>query len=449
MSEFFSKVADFLLTQWPWLIVGAALVALLWFATRVARSAPSVSLLPAALQERLNAPIAWYSGNRSARRLTVNVLGAALVLWFAKTFALWVQPALTPDLLFTLPVVGPQGVDVVFVQERSLEDRVVYTGSVQPLEDAVIYTRVDGWIEALHVYPGDVVKRSQVLATIETSSLLPRLQHAKADTVFWQAEHDRDQQLFAAGAIGESELERTAQQHETALARLHMIETEIDYATVRAPLDGIVSERNVYSGVYVKRGAALLKVDQLNEVRIQFSVAEKDLLWIQPGMRVYLSFPQADSILIRSAFKELLVDHGDSTEERPPELRTMVTSVFPAEDPVTHTGTVEVRLPNPQGVLKTHTYAVADIVRRQVDTAVVIPTAALTPSPDGSDVVFVGPAFADEGPAERREVMIGLTTDQGIEVLAGVDAGEFVIIRGNRTLTNGQTVRVVDREGGF
>jgi len=438
MSDVFNKLGELLQDHWFWLLIGVALSVLLWLAIQIGRGGS------------VPAPLRWYAKRRALRRLTVNILGVALIIWFAKTFALWVQPALTPDMLFTPPVVGPQGVNVSMVEQRSLEHRVTYTGNVRPYEEIMVYSRIDGYVEKLKVYPGDRVKKGEVLVSLETSEIEPRIKHTLADMTFWKGELKRDHELFETGAIGHSQFDRSRQQYAVAKARYELIKTQRDYSTIRARIDGWISERHVYPGVYVKKGTPLLKIDQLDQVRIQCEVAEKDLQWIHPGTTVYLRFPQMDPGLIRKNFEDQVVepDTNDITDSVP-LLRSQVTAVFPAVDPKTRTGTVEIRLPNPSQILKTNTYAVAELVKQRVEQALVVPEAALTPIPELGIGVFVGPAFSEEGPAELRQVKIGLRAGREAQILDGVMPNEFVITLGNRILTDGQTVRVVHREGGL
>jgi hypothetical protein len=198
MTDFLDKVTSFAAENDLWLAGGAALVVLLLLAVVLSRERAGRQ------RGRLLAPLNWYAGHRGARRFTVNVVGVTLIIWFAQTFSLWVQPTLTPDMLFMPPVIGPQGVDVVIVEEGPLEDLVTYTGTVLPYEDNMVYARVDGYVKELKVYPGDRVKKGQVLATLETSELDPRMDRARADVAFWKAEFERDKDLFEAGAISAS-----------------------------------------------------------------------------------------------------------------------------------------------------------------------------------------------------------------------------------------------------
>ena len=411
------------------------------------------------------APLSWYAGSRWARQLTVNVIGVLLILWLAQNFSAWVQPTLTPDMLFTPPVIGPQAVKVAMVKEGELADVVSYTGTVKPFEEVTVFARIEGFVKDLKVYPGAHVKKGQVLATLETSELEPRLEHARADENFWKAEYARDKRLYEANAINASQFDRSRMKYQVTQAKVKLIETQIGYATIKALITGLVSERMIYPGVYVKKGTPLLKIERLDWVRIHFDVAEKDLLHFRKGTPVYLRFPQVESGIIRQAFSDYLrnrkavqlvslgevytpgsEDHNPEGEDR--VLRAEVSVVFPAVDSVTRTGIVEVRLPNPGAVFKSNTYVVGDFYRAHAKKAVRVPRSALITLPGGKTVVFVGPAFADQGPAEAREVQVGVRGKRYVQILKGVKSGEYVIYEGNRGLTDGENVMVVRREGG-
>ncbi|MFQ5852609.1 MAG: efflux RND transporter periplasmic adaptor subunit, partial [Candidatus Binatia bacterium] len=287
----------------------------------------------------------------------------------------------------------------------------------------------------------------------------------RADENFWKAEYERDKRLYKAKALNASQFDRTRMKYRVTQAKLKLIETQIGYATIKALIDGWVSERMIYPGVYVKKGSPLLKIEHLDRVRIHFDVAEKDLLHFHKGTPVYLRFPQVEPKIIRQAFSDYLRNrksvqlvslgevHNPESEDHIPQgggrvLRAEVSVVFPSEDHATRTGIVEVRLPNPGAVLKSNTYVMGDLVRAHAKKAVRVPQSALVPIPGGKTVVFVGPAFADQGPAEAREVQVGVRGKRFVQILKGVKSGEFVIYEGNRGLTDGENVMVVRREGG-
>jgi len=384
-------------------------------------------------------------GGLGIRRAVINVVGIALVIWGAQWFADWVKPSLTPQDLFTPPVVGPQAVKAVFVEQKTIERTATYTGAVHPYERVVLRARTDGFVKEVLAYPGDRVEEGQVVVRQEVSELEPQLEEALAELRYLQAEFSRDSRLVKTGAIAASQFDLSRKQVQAVEAKVDLLKTEIGYATVRALSDGWVSKRAVDPGQYVRKGDHLLAYDRLGRVRVRFDVAVQDLIHIAPGTEVILEFPEIP--VERLAGTEL----ADRLEpgHRTAAVRAAVTSVFPSADERARLGVIEVVLPNPALLLKSNTYAIAHVVTGRTENAWVVPDEALTPMPDGRTVIFLAPAFADEGAAEMREVKVGLRNGQEAQILEGLSEPAFVVVAGNRSLTEGETVTVIAREGGY
>ena len=384
-------------------------------------------------------------GGLGVRRAVINVVGAGLVLWGTLWFADWVQPSLTSEDLFTPPVVGPQAVKVALATQKTLERTATYTGAVHPYERVVLQARTSGFVEEVAAYPGDYVEAGQVVVELETTELEPRRQKALAELRFLRAELKRDKKLYKAGAISPSAIELSRSKERVAAATVELIETEIGYATVLAPSDGWVSKRAVDPGQYVQKGQHLLAYDRLAEVRIRFDVAMQDLASISRGSEVALEFSEIPANRASSAgWADRLVDGYPN-----PAVRASVTSVFPSADERSRLGVVEVMIPNPDLLLKSNTYVIGHFVTDRATDAWVVPERALTPMPGGKTVIFVAPAFADQGEAEMREVRVGLRNGKEAQILEGLEEPAYVVVAGNRSLTSGETVMVIAREGGF
>lgn len=453
---------------------------------------------------RVDAVLRWYGGHRVVRQWTVNLAGAALLIWFAGVAGDWIQPTLTPDMLFPSANIGAEAVRVAEAQPGVVQRIASYTGAVQPWEENVVYARIDGYVNRLLVYPGEHVRQGQLLATLETSRLDPLLEEALADSVFLAAEFRRDSVLVAQQAIGVAEFERSRTRYAAASAKVQHLRTQIGYAAIRALTSGWVAQRHVYAGQYVRAGEPVVKVDRLDRVRIQFQVAEEHLSAIRPGGAVYLRFPQLDPEQVFAAWPRRTLrpaeEQGPAEHEGGPErstelsaqaasggtrsvrgppdvavgtggdasLRTAATLpqsehrlakhapavaaevaiVFPAEDPGTRTGTVEVHLNNPGPLLRTNTYVVGDFVVRQGARGVRVPVSALTPMPGGRTVVFVVPPMVSDGAVEERTVTVGVRNAEYAEILSGIEPGERVVYQGNRGLVDGQLVTVLSSERG-
>ena len=384
-------------------------------------------------------------GGLGVRRAVINVVGAGLVLWGTLWFADWVQPSLTSEDLFTPPVVGPQAVKVALATQKTLERTATYTGAVHPYERVVLQARTSGFVEEVLAYPGDYVEAGQIMVELETTELEPRLRKVLAELRFLRAELKRDKKLFKAGAISPSAIELSRSKERVAAATVDLLKTEIGYATVLAPSDGWVSKRAVDPGQYVQKGQHLLAYIRLAEVRIRFDVAMQDLTSISRGSEVVLEFPEIPATRASSAgWADRLVDGYPN-----PAVRANVTSVFPSADERSRLGVVEVMIPNPDLLLKSNTYVIGHFVTDRATNAWVVPERALTPMPGGKTVIFVAPAFADQGEAEMREVRVGLRNGKEAQILEGLEEPAYVVVAGNRSLTSGETVMVIAREGGL
>lgn len=384
-------------------------------------------------------------GGVGVRRAVVNVVGVALVVWGTLWFTDWVRPSLTPDDLFEPPIVGPQPVKAAFVEQGIIERVATYTGTVHPYERITVYARSNGFVEGVNVYPGDHVKKGQVIAQLETSELAPRLDHAVAELTYLRAELKRDEDLFRSGAVPASALDLSRSKERVAAAKMKLLQTEIGYATITTRSDGWVSERTVDPGQYVQRGQPLLSYDRLHRVRIRFDVAEQDLAMVRPGSEVVLEFPQ----LPRTAFVDSSWEPRLLEDFENPAVRAEVTTVFPNLGGRTRLGVVEVLMPNPDLLLRSNTYVIGHLVTGRIEDAWVVPQRALTPMPDGKTVIFLAPAFADQGEVEMREVVVGLRNSTEVEVVEGLEESAYVVVSGNRGLMDGENVMVIEREGGF
>ena len=106
-------------------------------------------------------------------------------------------------------------------------------------------------------------------------------------------------------------------------------------------------------------------------------------------------------------------------------------------------------MPNPDLLLRSNTYVIGHLVTGRVEDAWVVPQRALTPMPDGTTVIFLAPAFADQGEVEMREVVVGLRNGIEVVIVDGLDEHAYVVVSGNRGLVDGENVMIIEREGGF
>jgi len=203
-----------------------------------------------------------------------------------------------------------------------------------------------------------------------------------------------------------------------AQAALRQAEVNLAEATIQAPITGVVSKRHVDEGDMVGPTQALVKLVAIDTVKIVGGVSERYIGKLVPGKTP----------------AHVVVDacEGDTCQGQ-------VYRVGPAVDRATRTVEVEVRVKNADHRLKPGMFGRLRLLVDRRDQVAVVPDAALLR--DGAKVyVYV---VDSDSRARRRAVRLGLSEGPRHEVVAGVDVGELVVVRGQRMLEDGDEVVVV------
>jgi cobalt-zinc-cadmium efflux system membrane fusion protein len=176
---------------------------------------------------------------------------------------------------------------------------------------------------------------------------------------------------------------------------------------LNAPISGTVIERNGTIGATVGSDANLFKIVDLSSVWIDANVFEKDLGRVKDGQGVKITVPAFPG----STFSGRVI---------------LISSVV---DPDTRTVKVRTEVANPDGRLKPDMFANVEIVTASKRTAISVPLAAVLDD-GGKSVVFI----ADGNEYKKREVSLGLKSDDRVEIIEGLKAGDKVVVKGNYLL---------------
>ncbi len=188
-----------------------------------------------------------------------------------------------------------------------------------------------------------------------------------------------------------------------------------DYVNIVTPTSGYVVKRLVAPGVLVQPGMPILKIAQIDRVRLQANVGEKDIAFIRVGSPVIVS-----------------------TTGAPEPITARVTSVFPFVDQGARTAVVEAIVDNANRRVLPGQYVTMQLVTGERADAVVVPRGSVSRL-GGRSTVWV----ARDGKAEPREVVVGLEGPDRIEIVRGLEAGEPVVTRGHEGLYAGATLAEV------
>jgi len=256
---------------------------------------------------------------------------------------------------------------------------------------------------------------------------LPRKQLDEAQVAYIQARTQYDsslKHLESLQRVGKEEQIKAMQaQVESARGRLQGTEAQLEYSKITSPIDGVITDRPLYPGEMASAGVPLLTVMDVSRVIARASVPVNNIHFCMVG----------DSATITAL-------------EPPVEFQGKVIVVSPALDPNSTTAEVWVQAPNPGQRLKPGSTVQAAILAETIRDAVVIPTAALLPSPEGTgDVVLV---VGSDSLAQKRTVETGIRQSDKVQVLKGLAPGEQVVTVGGLGVEDKTKVKVENEPTG-
>jgi RND family efflux transporter MFP subunit len=355
----------------------------------------------------------------------------------------------------SLPVVNVQ-----LVKRSSTKTNLVLPGNVQAVTEGPVLARSSGYIKKRYVDIGDRVTEGQVLADIEAPELGQQIKQAQATidqagSVVQQSQAALEQgqansnlakvtaerwaNLLTKGVVSRQDNDTYQAQYQAQLANVQALERAVSaakssvaaaeanlarlnqmltYQTVRAPFAGVITLRNVDTGVLVTEGTTLL-----------FRIAQTDRL------RTYLNVPQADAESVRVGQQAAL-----TIPDQPGRKFTgTVARTANALDPATRTLLVEVQVPNPGAMLMPGEYAEVDLAVPRKDPPLMVPSDTLVVRSDGPQVAVVGP----DGVVHFAGVQLGRDLGDHLEVLSGLEEGQQLVVNPSDLIREGVKVKPV------
>ncbi|MFZ3015241.1 MAG: efflux RND transporter periplasmic adaptor subunit, partial [Nitrospira sp.] len=267
----------------------------------------------------------------------------------------------------------------------------------------------------LLVREGSRVSKGQLLIQLDSRDLQADLARAHAEVENAQAHLDRMNQLYVQDAVSKQEMENATRAYRVAEASRRAVEAQLSYTMVRAPFEGVITEKKVEAGELASPGQPLLKMEDPLHLRLEATVAEGDLKSVSRGDKI-----------------PVVIDAlGGQT------LTSLVSQILPAGNPQTHTFMVKVDLPKIPG-LKTGMFGRFQLDKGLTQT-ILVPSAAVVERGELSSLYVVG----SDQTARLRWVKLGRRFEQQVEILSGLNIGERVLVDGSRGV-DGAAVQIVE-----
>lgn len=300
---------------------------------------------------------------------------------------------------------------------------------LKPIAQADVGSKTTGYLDAVLVDRGDVVKKGQLLALVRPAELADQLTAAKSAVAQAQASAglaksnlERAQALAPKGLVSQQELQNamtaaaaSEAQLASSQAQLGAVATRIGETRLEAPFDGVVMSRRLDPGALVSAGSStVLTVAKLDVVRLFLAVNERQAPSVKVGQLARVQFDAFPGRVFEGKVERLA----------------------PGFDPLTRTLDAEVHLANAERELRPGMYGRAALELARHVGALVVPVGAVQLS-GGRSFVYV----LEGDTAKRREVKTGESLDEQLEITEGLQPGVLIITRGIDVLSDGAKVR--------
>jgi RND family efflux transporter MFP subunit len=299
----------------------------------------------------------------------------------------------------------------------SLAREVTVAGRLEPLRTVGVNAQLPGALLSVRVEEGDRVSAGQVLAEVDAREIAAQVRGAEAALGLAEATLERSERLWRERIIIAAEYERDRAALVAAQASLDQLRTRLGYASVRAPMAGVITEKRVERGDVVQGQTRLFSVADVSMLVVRVHVSELDVAGVSVGDAA-----------------DVTVDARGAAR-----YRGTVRRVFPAADTTTRMVPVEVALAGAAvRQLKPGFMARVTFQLGERPSVLLAPARAVV-GPANSRAVFV--VRGDR--VERRGVRVGQTSGGRVEVLEGLAAGDSVVVAGMEVVRDGGQVRVV------
>jgi len=324
------------------------------------------------------------------------------------------------------PPPQPRLVQLGEVRSNAPETRHEFVGRVEARLSVDMAFQVGGQLADLPLTEGQRIAEGDLVARLDLEDFELARQEARVQLQQARTDLERQRTLHERGIASQAALDSAQTQYDLRLVALENAQRNLQYATLTAPFDGLVSRRLVDNFTIVSPGQPIVRIQDVGELRVSIPVSED----------MVATFDQNNLVALEAAFSFL---PGQTFSLIPRELVS-------EPDDTSNTYRAIAALPDdiPANILPGMTATVWAEVERNgpVTTDVTVPLAAVSERPDGSHSVWV--YDADTGTVSPRVVETAGLRGNSVIVTTGVQAGDLIVTAGVSALHDGMQVRPLD-----
>jgi membrane fusion protein (multidrug efflux system) len=317
-----------------------------------------------------------------------------------------------------------QTVATMTAAETPWQPNMQSVGSVTAINGASISAEVAGIVDAIHFVSGEDVQKGELLLTLRPNNDPAVLAQLEAQAALAAVNMARDEKQFAVSAVSQAQLDSDRAQLQAAQAQVAAQQALIQEKQIHAPFTGRLGIRQVDVGQFLAAGTAIVSLEQLNPVYVDFHLPQQALAQVQPGQRVAATVDAYPGVVFSGT----------------------ITALDSAVDQATRSIGVRATIDNSKLQLRPGMFTNVTVSTGAPQDFVTLPQTAITYNSYGDTVYLVTKGTDAKGKpdliANQVFVTLGATRGDQVAVLSGVQPGDEVVVAGQVKLRNGVVVAI-------
>lgn len=356
------------------------------------------------------------------KRMTIAII--ALVVVFGGIFGWVALKGYFIGQYFANFQPPPVTVSATEARTESWQPRIEAVGSLNAVQGVDVSAEVAGVVKEILFRSGDDVEKGALLVQLDDAADQAELPGLRARVKQAERNLERTRTVVEQGLAAQEALDAAQSEYDQARSTLRAREVTIEKKAIRAPFAGKLGIRQVNVGEYLQPGDAIVTLQSLDPLYVDFTLPQKQLGSVQAGQTLQISsdaFPDAT-------------------------FTGRITAVSPKVDPSSRNFSIQGEVGNPDGLLRPGLFAEIRVVAGTPVERTTVPRTAISYSLYGDSVFILEKAEDAEMPvAKERFVKTGDERNGHVAIVEGVSAGEMVVTAGQLKLQDGARV-VIDND---
>ena len=318
----------------------------------------------------------------------------------------------------------PEAVTSVVVRREQWPSTTAVIGTMEAVHGVMISADLPGTVAKINFDSGRSVREGDVLIELDTRQERAQLAALEAQRDLAKINYGRMEQLVKEGVIAKAEYDQATAQQKSTEANVGEIRATIARKTIRAPFSGVLGIRKVNLGEYLAAGGAVVQLQSLNPIYVNFGLPQQALGQVRVGRSLKVT---SDDLV------------GKTFTGR-------VTALDSVVDQTTRNVQVQATLANPEGKLHPGMFVQVAVAQGEDRSVITLPASAISYAPYGDSVFVITDLQDKQGKTYRgvKQQFVKIDGSRGdqVAVVSGLNPGDEVVTSGVFKLRNGAAVQV-------